>query len=240
VRISTRTQLAIGVGSVAVILLLLVIVLAHGGDSGLTAEPFDPGNLPSAHGLFLATVLAFTGYIGFEAAAALGEEAADPLRVIPRAVLAAITVGIVYYVFLAWVLAVGFGVDHVDRWATNPAALDALASRYAGTWLAVIVDLAVSVGAFVAALAVVAVLLGRSRRSCWKDRGARFSPAPTSCATPPRAAWRRRSARSSMELPRPWRTWSARSPSPWCGRTISPAWRRHCSARWCATPAWRK
>jgi amino acid transporter len=153
IRISTRTQLVIGVASVAAITLLLVIVLAKGGDSGVTLTPLDPSQLPSTHGLFLAVVLAFTGFIGFEAAASLGEEAADPLRVIPRAILIAIGVGIVYYVFLAWVMAVGFGVDHIDQWATNPAALDALASRYAGTWLAVIVDLAVSVGAFVAALA---------------------------------------------------------------------------------------
>jgi hypothetical protein len=73
--------------------------------------------------------------------------------VIPRAILLAIGVGVVYYVFLSWVMAVGFGVHHIDQWATNPAALDTLSSRYAGTWLAVVVDLAVSVGAFVAALA---------------------------------------------------------------------------------------
>jgi amino acid transporter len=153
VRISTRTQLVIGVASVAAITLLLVIVLAKGGDAGVTFKPFDPGRLPSVHGLFLAVVLAFTGFIGFEAAASLGEETVDPLRVIPRAILIAIGVGFVYYVFLSWVMAVGFGVNHIDRWATNPAALDALSSRYAGTWLAVSVDLAVSVGAFVAALA---------------------------------------------------------------------------------------
>ena len=153
IRISTRMQLVVAVASVAPIILLMVIVLAKGGDDGVTLEPFDPSNLPSTHGLFLAVVLAFTGYIGFEAAAALGEEAADPLRVIPRAVLSAIGIGVVYYILLAWVMAVGFGTAHIDQWATNPAALDALAERYAGTWLAVLVDLGVSVGAFVAALA---------------------------------------------------------------------------------------
>ncbi len=153
IRVSTRTQLVIGIASVVAIVLLLIIVLAKGGDSGITLVPFDPGRLPSVHALFLGVVLAFTGFIGFEAAAALGEEAVDPLRVIPRAILIAITVGIVYYVFLSWVMAVGFGVHHIDQWATNPAALDALASRYAGTWLAIVVDLAVCVGAFVAALA---------------------------------------------------------------------------------------
>jgi amino acid transporter len=141
------------VASVAPILLLLVIVLAKGGDAGVTFAPFDPGRIPSSHGLFLAVILAFTGFIGFEAAAALGEEAADPLRVIPRAILMAIAVGVVFYILLAWVMAVGFGVDHIDRWATNPAALDTLSSRYAGTWLAVLVDLGVCVGALVGALA---------------------------------------------------------------------------------------
>jgi amino acid transporter len=153
VRISTRTQLVIGVGSVLAIVLLLIIVLAKGGDDGVTFKPFDPNQIPSSHALFLGVVLAFTGYIGFEAAASLGEEAADPLHVIPRAIVMAIGVGVVYYVFLSWVMAVGFGVAHIDKWATDPAALDTLAGRYAGTWLAVIVDLAVSVGAFVAALA---------------------------------------------------------------------------------------
>ena len=157
IRISTRTQLVVGVASVAPIILLLFIILGKGGDAGITAAPFNPSNLPSTHALFLGVVLAFTGYIGFEAAASLGEETADPLRVIPRAILAAIVIGIVYYVFLAWVMALGFGVDHIDQWATNPAALDALAERYAGTWLAVLVDLGVSVGAFVAALAGVAL-----------------------------------------------------------------------------------
>jgi amino acid transporter len=153
IRVSTRTQLVIGIASVAAIVLLLIIVLAKGGDAGITLTPFDPGRLPSVHALFLGVVLAFTGFIGFEAAAALGEEAVDPLRVIPRAILIAITVGIVYYVLLSWVMAVGFGVAHINQWATNPAALDTLASRYAGTWLAVLVDLAVCVGSFVAALA---------------------------------------------------------------------------------------
>jgi amino acid transporter len=153
IRISTRTQLIIGVASVAPILLLLVVILAKGGDAGVTLAPFDPGRIPSSHGLFLGVVLAFTGFIGFEAAAALGEEAADPLRVIPRAILMAIAVGVVFYIFLAWVMAVGFGVDHIDKWATDPAALDTLSSRYAGTWLAVLVDLGVCVGALVAALA---------------------------------------------------------------------------------------
>ncbi len=102
--------------------------------------------------MFLAVVLTFTGFIGFEAAAVLGEEAADPLRAIPRAILAAVLVALVYYVFVTWAMGVGFGVSNADKWAKDPAALDTLATRYVGNWLAVIIDFAVAASGFVAAL----------------------------------------------------------------------------------------
>jgi amino acid transporter len=97
-------------------------------------------------------VLTFTGFIGFEAAAVLGEEAADPLRAIPRAILAAVLVALVYYVFVTWAMGVGFGVGNAGKWAQDPAALDTLATRYVGNWLAVIIDFSVAASGFIAAL----------------------------------------------------------------------------------------
>src|ERR687886_408884 len=97
-------------------------------------------------------LLAFTGFIGFEAAAVLGEEAADPLRAIPRAILTAVLVALVYYVFVTWAMANGYGVGGAGKWASDPAALDTLATRYVGNWLAVIIDFAVAASGFVAAL----------------------------------------------------------------------------------------
>jgi amino acid transporter len=97
-------------------------------------------------------VLTFTGFIGFEAAAVLGEEAADPLRAIPKAILTAVLVALVYYVFVTWAMGVGFGVGNADKWAKDPAALDTLATRYVGNWLAVIIDFSVAASGFIAAL----------------------------------------------------------------------------------------
>jgi amino acid transporter len=153
IRLSTRLQLVVGAAGVLAILLLAIIVLAKGGDSGVTLQPLNPSNLPSTHGLFLAVVFAFTGFIGFEAAAVLGEEAADPRRAIPRAILTAAIVAVVWYVFITWTMSVGFGVGKSGAWAKDVAPLDTLATRYSGTWLSVLVDLAVISSAFIAALA---------------------------------------------------------------------------------------
>jgi amino acid transporter len=153
IRLSTRTQLILGAGTVVAILILAIVVLAKGGDSGVTIQPLNPSRLPSTHGLFLATVFAFTGFIGFEAAAVLGEEATNPRRAIPRAIRTAAILAVVWYVFITWTMSVGFGISNADKWASNPTPLDALATRYSGTWLTVLVDLAVIISAFIAALA---------------------------------------------------------------------------------------
>ena len=152
IRVSTRTQLLFAALGVAAVLLLAFAILFQGGDSGISLQPFNPSQAPNAQGLFLAVVLAFTGFIGFEAAAVLGEETADPLRAIPRAILAAVLVAIVYYVFVTWMMSVGYGVDNSAAWAKDPAALDTLATRYVGNWLSVIIDFAVAASGFVAAL----------------------------------------------------------------------------------------
>jgi amino acid transporter len=152
IRISTRVQLLFAAVGVAAIVLLSIVILAKGGDSGVTLSPFNPSHASSTSYLFLAVVLAFTGFIGFEAAAVLGEETVDPLRAIPRAILSAVLVALVYYVFVTWAMSLGYGVKNAGKWAQDPAALDTLAHRYVGNWLAVIIDLSVAASGFIAAL----------------------------------------------------------------------------------------
>jgi amino acid transporter len=153
IRVSTRLQLAVTVVGVLAVLVLAVAIVAQGGDDGLTLAPFDPSRAPSAADLFLGVVLGFTAFIGFEAAAVLGEEARDPLASIPRAVLTAVLVALGFYVFVTWSMAVGYGTGNAAAWAKDPAALDTLAVRYVGGWLATVIDFAIAIGAFVGALA---------------------------------------------------------------------------------------
>jgi amino acid transporter len=82
----------------------------------------------------------------------LGEETAEPRKAIPTAILGAVIFAALFYVFVTWAMSVGFGVSHSQAWATDPSALDTLATRYAGTWLSIIVDLSVAASGFVAAL----------------------------------------------------------------------------------------
>ena len=154
VRISTRIQLILAGVGVLSILVLAIIILAHGGDSGLSFTPFSPGAITGGFsGLFFATVFSFTSFIGFEAAAALGEETARPRINIPRAILTAVIVGIVYYVFVTYTMSIGYGTNHAAIWAQDAAPLDTLAKRYANAGLATFIDLMVALDAFVAALA---------------------------------------------------------------------------------------
>ena len=153
IRVSTRLQLVVTVAGVLAILVLAVAIVVQGGDDGLTAAPLDPGNAPSTSALFLGVVLGFTAFIGFEAAAVLGEEARDPLRAITRAVLTTVLIALAYYVFVTWAMAIGFGAGNAAAWAKDPAALDTLAVRYVGDWLATVIDFALAIGAFVGALA---------------------------------------------------------------------------------------
>jgi amino acid transporter len=170
IRVSLRVQLVFAVIGVLTIIALSLAIVVAGGAHGLTWRPFDPGLAPSTHGLFLAVVLAFTGFIGFEAAAVLGEEAASPRRVIPRAILGTVILATVYFVFVAWAQAVGFGVTGAGAWAADPTALATLSDRYVAHWFSTLVDVVVAVDAFVAALAGVN-LTARTLFAMGRDRG---------------------------------------------------------------------
>jgi amino acid transporter len=118
--------------------------------------PFSPAALPGGlSGLFFATVFSFTSFIGFEAAAVLGEETANPRYTIPRAILIAILVGAVFYILVTYAFSIGYGISHAATWAADQTVLDTLAKRYANTALATFIDVMVSIDAFVASLATI-------------------------------------------------------------------------------------
>ena len=116
-RAGTRLLLVIEGVTVLLILLVAVVVLVRLlGGSAPDGHTFDlsvfmvpAGTEVSA--LFLGVVFGFLSFAGFEAAATLGEEAREPRRDVPRAILGTAIFGGVYFVFVTAVEVMGFGTD---------------------------------------------------------------------------------------------------------------------------------
>jgi amino acid transporter len=109
VELSTRTQLTLVLVSAVVVLLFSLNVIANAPTNSLRA--FDPGQAPSFTGLFFGVLYGVLIFVGFETAANLAEETANPKRAIPRAVLLSVAIVTVYYLIAAYAQVAGFGFD---------------------------------------------------------------------------------------------------------------------------------
>lgn len=121
IRISTRLGLLLEVLSVSAILVLMVVVLGREGVSD-GAQAHLTGT--TSNGVTFGVVLAVLGFVGFESAAALGAEARDPHRAIPRAVLSSAVIVGLMYVFAAFVTLKGLGAEGLSN---SAAPMDDLA-----------------------------------------------------------------------------------------------------------------
>jgi amino acid transporter len=140
VRLTTRLQLTLSALASLPLLLLAMVIIARGGDSGNTLQVLNPTLVPLP-GLFGGVLFAITLFIGFETSASLGEETANPRRSIPRAVIGTVLITTAFYLLMIYATDIGFGINHTDKW--DLVALDTLATRYVGSWLAILVDIAI-------------------------------------------------------------------------------------------------
>ena len=157
IRQSMNVDLTFLAFEMGVCLVLAIIVLFHvGQQGGLTAVPFTPGAVPPNGDLTVGVVLAILSYIGFESAAALGEETKNPHQNIPRAVFGSMIVVGLFYVLMAYIGTVGYGVNHmVTGFAKDPAPFDTIGRQYSGPFFVVLVDLVGILSFFGAALAII-------------------------------------------------------------------------------------
>jgi amino acid transporter len=148
VRLSTTAGVILGAFEIGIFAALsLWMLLSNAGD--LNLQPFDPSNA-SGHwsGVFKGMVFAILAFIGFEAAAPLGEEARHPRRTVPRAVVgSAIAIGLFYVVCsYAWVFGAGF--DGFVKQATGADPWRNLGKVFWGTgWILVFLAICNSIAA---------------------------------------------------------------------------------------------
>src|SRR5689334_20009529 len=169
VRIAIGAMLTFAALSFTPMLILALTIIAKGGADGNTLSGFNPGTT-SIHTVFNGVMLGILLFVGFEAAASIGEESHDPHRSIPRALLGTVAASAVFFVVMAYSISIGLGKAVVDKggWAFNPAALDQVATQYIGSWFATIIDLIVILDATALALAI-CVTIGRGYFALGRD-----------------------------------------------------------------------
>ena len=160
-RNSTRLLLIIEAATVALILLVTVIVLfklANGtAPNGLKIDT-SVFSLPAGvdtSKLFLGVVFGFLSFAGFEAAATLGEEAKNPRRDIPKAILGVAIFGGIYFTIVTAVEVMGFGTSDagVKNFIASGSLLGDLGSQYVASWVGQLITAGAMVSAFGCALA---------------------------------------------------------------------------------------
>jgi amino acid transporter len=110
VRLSTTAGVILGATEIAIFGGLAIwMLISNAGDVNL--QPFNPHHADGSwSGVFRGMVFAILAFIGFEAAAPLGEEAKNPRRSVPIAVIgSALLIGLFYILCsFAWVFGAGF------------------------------------------------------------------------------------------------------------------------------------
>jgi len=110
--LSTRTGIVLGVIEIAIFLLISTLLIINADQNTVNVFlPGDEGVKPAFQGM----IFCLLAFIGFEAAAPLGEETREPRRAIPRALLwSAFLVGL-FYVFNYYAATVYFGPDRMTE-----------------------------------------------------------------------------------------------------------------------------
>src|SRR5215207_1647239 len=147
IRLSTNAGIALGIFEIVAFLALgLYMIFAAGGEN--TLQVFNPANSLEGtwSGVFKGMVFSILAFIGFEAAAPLGEEARNPRRTIPRVVLASALVIGLFYLVCSYASVMGWGFDKMASYVENPDPWTTMATRYWGIgWI--IIFLAIVLGA---------------------------------------------------------------------------------------------
>ncbi|WP_046728584.1 amino acid permease [Streptomyces humi] len=153
VRESARATAAMAAVKLAVLLAFCVIGFSAFKDGNLV--PFSPAGLG---GIGAGTTAAFFSYIGFDAITTAGEEAKNPRRDIPVAIL--VCMGVVTLLYCAVALA-AIGAIGGEQVAGRPAALSYVVNEVTGSTIGGGV---IAFGAVVAIASVVlAVMYGQTR-----------------------------------------------------------------------------
>jgi amino acid transporter len=157
IQISARILLALTAVGVTMLLILDFIILGKGGAHGWAWSSLAPW---SNHGTFgfgffaLGVGIAMTGFSGFETAVFLAEEAHTPRREVPKAVLGAIALAVIFYIVTTFSIVTGYGLQDAGKhWPSDSGgAVVGLSAQYAALWFGKVLLLLLAISSFASAL----------------------------------------------------------------------------------------
>ncbi|QBD77457.1 APC family permease [Ktedonosporobacter rubrisoli] len=132
IKLSADASVILGAIEILVLLTLaLTMIFASGGHNNLAT--FTPAFSPTGwSGIFQGMIFAFLAFVGFEAAAPLGEETSHPRRNIPLAVIfSAIGIGL-FYVLASYASVIGWGIPAISGYANDATPWADLGKKFWG------------------------------------------------------------------------------------------------------------
>ncbi len=138
VQLSVKAQLAIIALSAIPFLILCAVIIFKGGSAGNTLQVFNPSKVAAGGSVFKGLLFAILMFVGFEMAAALGEETENPKKSIPTAVLSTIVIVMGFYLITQYAGTIGSGGPK-----KLPFDFPALATGYINSKFSVLIELAI-------------------------------------------------------------------------------------------------
>lgn len=136
IRVSANASVILGSIEIGVFTLLAIWLIVTAG-AGNTAATFNPASslesgLHGWQGILHGVIFAFLAFAGFESSAPLAEEAQNPRRTVPRAIISATVMIGLFYVFCSYAGVVGWGFGKLGSYTSDPNPWGTMASRVWG------------------------------------------------------------------------------------------------------------
>ncbi|WP_285486887.1 APC family permease [Amycolatopsis taiwanensis] len=133
---SARLTVAVGALESLIIVAFAIVLILRNGSPAFSLEPFRLPTGSDTNTVFLAFAFGVLLFTGFESAAPLAEETANPRRAIPRTVvISIIAVGLIW-VLAGYAMVTSWGSASIGDIGEGENAFFALADRFSGwAWL---------------------------------------------------------------------------------------------------------
>ncbi|MET0388138.1 MAG: APC family permease [Polyangiales bacterium] len=152
IQLSAKMMLMFEGLSILFVLVLAGLIWRHHGFAVDHAQLTLEGASPS--GTLVAVVLVVFGFSGFESSTALGGEAKDPLKTIPRSVIQSVVLAGLFFIATAYIVVLGFSGTG-DALAASEAPLHTLAHNIGWDGLGTVINVGILLSFFSCTLAAI-------------------------------------------------------------------------------------